>query len=167
MEIIKTLSPLDYGFILVLVLSMLFGVIRGFIQVAMSLAGWFVGLTAAHFLANFLVPYLTSTGLGETPRYALAFVVVFAIALMAWSILTLVLKNAINSVGLGGLDRLLGAIAGLARGVVIVISLTVLISISPAEQSETWQASKAVKMSKDAAHSIKPILPPTLAALIP
>jgi len=140
---------------------------RGFIQVAMSLAGWFVGLAAAHFLANFLVPYLTSTGLGETPRYALAFVVVFAIALMAWSILTLVLKNAVNSVGLGGLDRLLGAIAGLARGVVIVISLTVLISISPAEQSETWQASKAVKMSKDAAQSIKPILPPTLAALIP
>ncbi len=167
MELLTTLGPLDYGFITVLVLSMLHGAARGFVQVAMSLAGWFVGLVAAHFLASFLVPYLTSTGLGETPRYALAFVVVFVIALIAWSIVTMIVKQAISGVGLAGLDRLLGAVAGLARGVVIVVSLTVLISLSPADQSVTWQASTTVKMAKGAAQSLKPMLPTTIAALIP
>ena len=166
MELLTTLGPLDYGFLIILVLSMLLGMARGFVQVAMSLAGWFVGLTAAHFLAEFLVPYLESTGLGETPRYALAFIVVFVIALIAWSIMTALLKQAVNNVGMGGLDRVLGAVAGLARGIVIVVTATTLISLSPADQSTTWQASTAVKMAKSAALSVKPVLPPTIATVI-
>ena len=166
-ETFKLLGPLDYIFIAVLLLSIFLGTIRGFVQVAMSLAGWFVGLAAAHFLASFLVPYLGSTGLGETPRYALAFVVVFVIAIVAWGIITMMIKQAVSSVGLGWLDRLLGGVAGLARGLVIVISLTLLISLSPANQSVTWQNSPAVKMAKAGASSLKPILPSRIADLIP
>ena len=52
MEILKTLGPIDYGFLAVLGISMLFGAMRGFIHVAMSLAGWFVALIAANFPLN-------------------------------------------------------------------------------------------------------------------
>ncbi len=166
MELLTALGPLDYGFLLVLLISMLLGVARGFVHVAMSLAGWVVALVASHFLANFLVPYLTSTGLGETPRYALAFVIVFIIALVIWSLVTIMIKQAVSSVGLGGIDRLLGGVFGIARGLVILMSLTVLISVTPADQSETWQNSVAVKMSKAAAHALKPILPANISALV-
>jgi membrane protein required for colicin V production len=113
------------------------------------------------------VPYLMPTGLGETPRYALAFVVVFVIALITWSLVTIMVKQAVSSVGLGGIDRLLGGVFGIVRGLVILISLTVLISATPADQSETWQNSTAVKMTKAAAHSLKPLLPTSISALVP
>lgn len=167
MEILATLGPLDYGFFVVLLLSILLGAARGFVHVAMSLAGWVVALAASHFLASFLAPYLMPTGLGETPRYALAFAVVFIIALIAWSIVTMLMKQAVSGVGLGGLDRVLGGIFGLARGAVIVILLTVLVSSTPADQSETWKNSTAVKMTKAAAHALKPLLPATISALVP
>jgi membrane protein required for colicin V production len=89
------------------------------------------------------------------------------IAIVAWGIVTMMVKQAVSSVGLGWLDRLLGAFAGLARGLVIVISLTLLINLSPANQSQTWQTSPAVKMAKTGAASLKPILPSSVAGLIP
>jgi membrane protein required for colicin V production len=165
--IMDTLGPLDYGYVVLLLLSVLLGAVRGFVHVTMSLAGWFVALAASHYLASFLSPYLMATGLGETPRYALAFVVVFVITLIIWSLVAMLIKQAVSKVGLGGIDRLLGAVFGFARGAVIAISLTVLVSLTPADQSETWQHSVAVKMTKSAAHSLKPMLPSTISALVP
>jgi membrane protein required for colicin V production len=167
MDIIKTLSPLDYGFLAVLGISMLLGAAKGFIHVVMSLAGWFVALIAAHYLADFLSPYLTSTGFGDTARYVLAFVITFVIALVAWGIVTMMIKQAVSSIGLGGLDRLLGGAIGLLRGAVILISITVLVSNTPADQSTSWQNSTAVKMSKAAAAASKPFLPAKIAAIVP
>ena len=166
-DTLSLLGPLDYGYLVLLLLSMLLGAARGFIHVTMSLAGWFVALAASHYLANFLSPYLEVTTLGETPRYALAFVVVFVIALIVWSIVTMLVKQAVSGVGLGGLDRLLGGVFGLVRGAVIAITLTALVSATPADQSPTWQNSLAVKMSKAAAHALKPLLPATISALVP
>jgi membrane protein required for colicin V production len=162
-----TLGPLDYGYVILLLLSVMLGAVRGFVHVTMSLVGWFVALAASHYLTSFLSPYLMTTGLGETPRYALAFVVVFVITLIVWSLVAILIKQAVSKVGLGSIDRLLGAVFGLVRGVIIAISLTVLVSITPVDQSETWQHSAAVKMMKSAAHSLKPMLPPTLSALVP
>jgi membrane protein required for colicin V production len=167
MDIIKTLGPLDYGFLVVLGISMLLGAAKGFIHVVMSLAGWFVALIAAHYSADFLSPYLASTGLGDTPRYVLAFVIAFVIALVAWGIITMMVKQAASSIGLGGLDRLMGAGIGLVRGAVILISITVLVSITPADQSPTWQNSVAVKMAKAAASASKAYLPAKIAAIVP
>jgi membrane protein required for colicin V production len=167
MDIIKTLGPLDYGFLVVLGLSLLLGAVKGFVHVAMSLAGWFVALMAAHFFADWLSPYLAATGLGETPRYALAFIVLFIIALVTWSLVTMMVKQAVNRIGFASLDHLLGAGLGLVRGAVIVISLTVVVSLTPADQSTTWQSSAAVKMAKTAAAASKPFLPAKFAALVP
>jgi membrane protein required for colicin V production len=167
MDIIKTLGPLDYGFLAVLGISMLLGAAKGFIHVVMSLAGWFAALIAAHYLADLLSPYLTSTGLGDTSRYVLAFVIAFVIALIAWGIVTVMIKQAVSGIGLGGLDRLLGVAIGLVRGAVILISLTVLVSVTPADQSITWQNSIAVKMTKAAAQASKPFLPAKIAAIVP
>ncbi len=167
MDIIKTLGPLDYGFLVVLGLSMLLGAVKGFIHVTMSLAGWFVALMAAHFFADLLSPHLAATGLGETPRYALAFIVLFLIVLVTWSIVTMVVKKAANRVGLASLDHWLGAGMGLVRGAVLVVSLTTLVSLTPADQSMVWQGSAAVKMAKAAATASKSILPAKIAALVP
>jgi membrane protein required for colicin V production len=160
------LTALDWIFLGALLLSCIIGLWRGFIQEAMSLAGWFAALGAAYALADWFVPMLTSTGLGEATRYALAFGLLFVGTLIVWSMLTAFIKKAVGAIGLGALDRLLGGLFGIVRGAVILVTLTLFVSLTPVDHSEFWQTSKAVSVSKDAAQTLKPLLPASVAAFI-
>jgi membrane protein required for colicin V production len=160
------LTVLDCIFLGALLLSCIVGVWRGFVQEAMSLAGWFVALAAAFALANPLQSHLTSTGLGDTTRYALAFGLVFVLMLILWGFLTALIKKLMASVGLEPLDRALGGFFGILRGAVILTTLTLLLGFTPIQNTEFWQTSKAVAAAKGAAQTLKPILPASVAAFI-
>lgn len=160
-------TTLDWIFIALLLISALLGLWRGFIEEVMSLGGWFVSGLAALYLADVLSPHLAMTGLSDTLRYCLAFALIFIVTMLTWTMLTSAIKNAIGAVGLGTLDRLLGAGFGLLRGVLILTVLTVLISYTPVQATEFWQTSEAVKLSLKTAQSLKTYLPPLIAGLIP
>jgi membrane protein required for colicin V production len=161
------LTTLDWIFIALLGLSVVLGFWRGVIWEVMSLGGWFVAGFAAIYGSDFLSPHLSMTGLSDTLRYALAFLLIFIAALIVWSMLTSVIKNAVGAIGLGALDRLLGGIFGLGRGALILTFAVSLISYTPVDSAEFWQTSTAVKLCKAAAQSLKPYLPARTAGLIP
>lgn len=161
------LTTLDWIFIALLGLSVVLGLWRGVIWEVMSLAGWFVAGFAAIYGSDLLSPHLSMTGLSDTLRYALAFVLIFITALIVWGMLTSVIKNAVGAIGLGALDRLLGGFFGLGRAALILMFAVILISHTPINSAEFWQASNAVKTSKQAAQMLKPYLPSSVAGLIP
>jgi membrane protein required for colicin V production len=160
------INTLDCIFLAALVLSCLVGVWRGFVQEAMSLAGWFVALGAASGLSDGLAPLLTSTGFGQSTCYALAFVLIFIAALILWGLLTALIKKMMASVGLAPLDRALGGLFGVLRGVVILTTLTLLLGMTPLKNTDFWQSSLAVGAAKAIATTLKPILPASVAGLI-
>jgi membrane protein required for colicin V production len=160
-------TTLDWIFIALLGLSVVLGFWRGVIWEVMSLGGWFVAGFAAIYGADYLSPYLSMTGLSDTMRYALACFLIFIAALILWSILTSLIKNAVGAIGLGALDRLLGGIFGLGRGALILTFAVSLISYTPVDGVEFWQTSNAVKACKQAAQMLKPYLPASAAGLIP
>jgi membrane protein required for colicin V production len=161
------LTTLDWILVVLLLLSAVLGLWRGLIEEVMSLGGWFISGLAGLYLADSLSPHLAMTGLSDTLRYGLAFVLIFITTLIVWSMLTAVIKKAIGAVGLGALDRLLGAAFGLLRGALILIVLTVLISYSPIQATDFWQTSNGVRLGLSAAQSLKPYAPAVLAGLIP
>jgi membrane protein required for colicin V production len=159
-------NTIDDIFIALLVLSCILGIWRGLVQEAMSLAGWFLALFAAYGLADYLAPYLAMTGFSETTRYGLAFILIFIAALFAWGIITVLIKKIIGAVGLRPIDRALGGIFGLVRGIVILISVTLFMSQTPIDHTEVWQNSFAIQTCKAAAHALKPFLSPSVSAFI-
>lgn len=161
------LTTLDWIFVALLGLSVVLGFWRGVIWEVMSLAGWFVAALASVYASDALSPHLTMTGLSDSLRYALAFLLIFIATLILWGVLTSLIKNAVGAVGLGALDRLLGGLFGIARGALILIFAVTLISYTPLDNAEFWQTSNAVKLCKQTAQTLKPYLPASAAGLIP
>lgn len=161
------LTTLDWIFLGLLLLSALLGLWRGFVLEVMSLGGWVVAGISAMYLSDYLSPHLVMTKLSDTPRYALAFAIIFIVTLIVWGILTNMVKNAIGAMGLGTLDRLLGALFGVIRGGMLLVLAALLISHTPIEQTDFWQTSHAPAWCTQIAQSLKPYAPSALARFIP
>ena len=102
--------------------------------------------------------------LWHTPilRFALlwaGFVVVFVAVLVATVLVSWVVKKLISAVGLGPLDRLLGSLFGLMRGVVILLAVTVLVGMTPMRETEAWKQAQGSQWLQQFLHVLKPVLP--------
>jgi membrane protein required for colicin V production len=118
-----------------LVFSVTAAALEGFFFEAFKLAGLVVGYLLAAWqyqrLANWFAPYLKSPWLGEIAGFLIIFFAVLIVAGLAGSIARWAMKKA----GLSSIDRLLGAVLGLLRGVLVVaIVLTAVAAFSPPAQ---------------------------------
>jgi len=112
---------------LVIVLSALLAYSRGLVREALAIAGWIVaGLLAFMFAPQVepLVKEVPVVGdfIADSCELSMigAFAVVFAVALIAASLITPVFSSLVQRSALGGLDQGLGFLFGVARGVLLV-----------------------------------------------
>jgi len=114
------LNWVDTLVLLVVALSAMIAFARGFISEVLGIAAW----VGAFFIANAGAPMLRPsmrTWLGN-PDIAdpAAYAAVFLVGLIVLSIITGMVGGAVRNSVLGGLDRTLGIVFGLARGLVIL-----------------------------------------------
>ena len=128
-----------------------------------SLLGWVIAFLAANLLAGPLGPAMPQAIPTPELRVAAAFVAVFAGALIVTSLAGLLLSKIVKAVGLGGLDRLLGAAFGAARAVLIVLAAALLAGLTSAPRQPFWRDSASGPLLAHAADALKPLLPQTLA----
>ena len=96
-------------------------------------------------------------------RVAAAFMAVFALSLVVTSLAGLLISKIVSAVGLGGVDRLLGAVFGIARGVLIVLAATLLAGLTSAPRQAFWTDSASGTLLVQAALAFKPLLPQSFA----
>src|SRR5271154_5213395 len=112
---------LDYAVIGVFAASLAVGAWRGLVREVVSILGWVIAFLAANLFAGPLGAAMPQAIPTPELRVAAAFVAVFACSLIVTSLVGLLLAKIVNAAGLGGLDRLLGALFGAARGALIVL----------------------------------------------
>lgn len=114
------MNALDILIIGVIVLSGLLAFARGFVREALSIAGW-LGATAASIYA---LPFARPIAERFLPKGAVAEAaaagIIFVITLVVLSILTGGISRQVRGSSLSALDRTLGLIFGLMRGVLLV-----------------------------------------------
>lgn len=133
------LTWIDALFLAVLALSMLAGFMRGFVREALGLAAWVVALLVARVLAEPVADLMSGFIDSFDARLVLAFIlVIFAVILLCGIVIRLV-HAAVEWVGMGLLNRFAGAAFGLARGAVILLVATVLITLTPLAELQAWQ----------------------------
>ena len=132
------MTTVDYILIAIVLVSMLFGAIRGFLRESVALLGWLVGLWLAWRYAPLLQPYLGGSLVGtELQEWVARIILLLAAVLAAWIIGSL-LGYLVQRSGLTlGVDRILGAVFGLVRGAVIV-GFAVMLAQAALMQDETW-----------------------------
>ncbi|CAO1664991.1 Colicin V production protein [Halomonas sp. NYA30] len=133
------LTWIDAVFLAVLALSMLAGFVRGFVREALGLAAWVVALMVARVLAEPVAELMSGFIESFDARLVLAFVlVIFAVILLCGIVIRLV-HAAVEWVGMGLLNRVAGAAFGVARGAVVLLVATVLITLTPLSELQAWQ----------------------------
>jgi membrane protein required for colicin V production len=124
--------------------SALLGLIRGLVGTLVSTAAWLLagwvafefGGRAAFWLSDDGKPTMTELFGG----YALSFVVVMVVVALVGALA----KSMVRSVGLSGVDRMLGAGLGLLRGAFLACILVLLMGFTPLPREPSWRQSSVL-----------------------
>ena len=116
-------SYLDLGLLAVILISALLAMLRGFTREILAIASWIAAAAAGVYLHPFLVPYLKPYSLFAKDWIAAlaAGTIIFFVALILVSIITVNLSDAVLDSKVGALDRSLGFLFGAARGFILCV----------------------------------------------
>jgi len=129
----------DYGVLLVIGISALVAVLRGFVREILSLVSWVAAFVAASAFSAQVVPFLPEAIPNDSWRMLAAFVLVFGATLLAMVVITLAIVELVRAVGLGFIDRVFGLMFGLARGVLIVVTAVLLAGLTRLPEQPGWR----------------------------
>jgi membrane protein required for colicin V production len=135
----------DYAILGVIVISILVGAIRGFIKEAFSLAVWAAAFLVAFQYSGALAVQLENHIELPSARTSLAFAGLFLAVLLVGGLLTFLIGILVEKTGLSGTDRLLGAVFGGVRGVILVLFLMLVAGLTPVPQDSWWQQSRTIQ----------------------
>ena len=161
------MPTLDCIFLAVLLVSFLVGAWRGLVYEILSLANWIAAFVLAQLFAPAAAHWLPMEGGTELVRYGVGFVLVFIATLFIGSMLAFLIRKVVAAVGLRPIDRVLGAVFGLVRGVVVLLALTVVVGMTPVHSAVWWTEATGVQASTKALQTLKPVLPEEFGKYLP
>jgi membrane protein required for colicin V production len=137
------MTPFDVCVLIVLTLSFLYSLFKGFIREIFALIAYVGGYAVAVKFHNDLAKTLSGTISNETVAKVAAFVIIYVATMIAVKILGNIIRKFFQeAAGLSGMDRFLGAMVGLAKGVVILVVLMVPLSYFPDFYKKAVEGSK-------------------------
>ena len=114
------MTPADWLIIAVILLNVMLAAMHGFFAEALSMAGLVVGYVVAAWqyqtLAEWLLKFLNSELLAEI----FGFLIIFFVILTFFGLAGRLARRLMKEAGLSFFDRFLGALLGVAKGVLLV-----------------------------------------------
>jgi membrane protein required for colicin V production len=156
----------DYAVLAILAVSVLMSLLHGLVRELLALASWIIAFMAAQWLAVDVAPLLPAALSNPSLRLLAAFVVIFLTVLVSMSLLAIFLSRLVKSAGLGGADRMLGAVFGLVRGLAIVTAVVLLAGLTALPRQQEWQRAVLIPPLQALASMVKVWLPYDLAKRI-
>lgn len=161
-----TVTVFDYVVLGAVVVSLLIGVWRGVVSEILALVAWVAAFLAARTWA-FRVSELVTFGLVDPIwRQAAGFVAIFITVLILFALARWLASLFLKAVGLAPLDRVLGALFGIARGILVVWVVVLLAGLTALPQQQWWRQAVLAPPLETAVLAAKPWLPPDLAKRI-
>lgn len=164
---LEALPLLDWVCLAVVLVSMLVGAWRGLVVEVLSVVSWLAAFVLAQWFAPDMAALLPMAGAAESVRYAAGFVVVFVATLFAGALVGFLVSKLMSAVGLGAINRMLGALFGVLRAIVLILAATVVVGMTPFKASDTWQASAGARWATAALEILKPVLPQEFGKYLP
>ena len=124
---------IDIIFVILTVLMIIHGFIRGFVTELFSWASLAIGILAAVFLHPPVAEFVRDNfmpGVNYLPEI-LSFIVIFIAGMVVCKLLEQIFRNVITGANLGGLDKILGAVFGFVEGVAIAGLIIFVLSVQP------------------------------------
>ena len=136
----------DIVILAVMAISLVFGLFRGLLRELLSLVSWVLAFWIAYRYSANVAEIIDRALQNPTLSQAVSAVLVFVIALVALMVLTSLIAKVFKATGLAGIDRILGGLFGLGRGVVILLVALILASHTGAVEQDWYNASAMIPM---------------------
>jgi membrane protein required for colicin V production len=149
----------DLALIAVVVASTLFAFARGIVRELIALATWVVGVVAALQYAESVAGWFARLDLAPPVKHAVAFALILIVVMIAGAVVSRLLSGVVKTIGLGFVDRSLGAVFGVARGVATVVIFALVAGVTDLPKRDWWQNATLGRPLAEAALSLKPYLP--------
>lgn len=159
------MTAFDYGVIAILLASLVLGLWRGLIGEVLALLAWVLAGLAAWQLGpevGALITAIADPGLRVLAGYAAVFVGV----LIVLALVRLAVRGLLKALGLTAVDRVLGVVFGVARGLLIVFILVAIGGMTSLPKEVWWRNASLSQPLETAVLASKPWLPPEAAKRI-
>lgn len=154
------MTGFDILLVAIIVASTLLALVHGFIKEIISIVAWVLGVGFALLFTNIVGHWLPENLFGFPHlRYVVAFVGILIVVLLAGATLSALLKSGAKAIGLGALDRVMGGLFGVARGVLIAMVLVLVISSTTYAREAWYQQSMMVPHLRIGAELVRAQLP--------
>lgn len=155
---------IDYLIIGIILISSLASLMRGLIKEVLSFIAWIVAFWVALRFSHQVVQWFPSSfSIPPSIQLAITFFLLLLSTLVLAAITNSFLGKLVETVGLTGVDNVLGAFFGFFRGVAIVTILVLFAGMTPIPQDPWWQSSKLIGYFQDLAIWTQSFIPPDIA----
>ena len=149
----------DYAVLTVISVSVLVGLWRGVVSEILALAAWIVAFLVARVVAADIAGLLAGQIAEPGMRLAVAYVLVFVGVLLVFAMARMLISLFLKAVGLGLLDRLLGAAFGVLRGILVVLAAVLVAGMTPLPKAVWWRDAMLAPPLETVIIAAKPWLP--------
>lgn len=132
---------IDYAILIIIGVSTLISLVRGFVKEAVSLVIWIGAFFVASTFYQELSTYLTNIN-DPMLRNAAAIAILFVLTLILGALVNYLIGQLVSKTGLSGTDRVLGLAFGALRGCLVVSAVLFFMdAFTPAPSTNWWQSS--------------------------
>jgi len=156
------INAVDIVVLVTLFLSGVLATFRGATREIMGLAGWFVAIVGSRFLQPLTTDLISDYINNDSVAEIVGFIAPFISIVFIWFILANIISPGLKKIAFGALDRPLGFIFGILRGVIIiaVIYMTaLLVTRNEAALPETVLNSTSIEPTRIVARMMARITP--------
>ncbi|MDF2372311.1 MAG: CvpA family protein [Rhizobiaceae bacterium] len=140
------ITILDGILVGVTLFSAVLAMVRGFSREVLSVASWIAAAAAAYTFYPLLVPIIMDYVSSENIATVVSAGIIFLVALIVVSVLTMRIADFVIDSRIGALDRTLGFLFGAARGILLVAVAVLFFNwLVAGPQQPTWVANAKSK----------------------
>ncbi|MBS0321227.1 MAG: CvpA family protein [Proteobacteria bacterium] len=142
--------------------SALLALIHGIVKEIIGLVAWILGIGFALLFSGTVGAWFPARLFGSAPhiRYVVAFVLILVAVLIVGGLLSTLLKSGLKAIGLGPVDRILGGLFGVARGIIIAMVVVLVMASTAWAQEPWWRQSVLVPHLIYGSRIVRAALPP-------
>ncbi|MEM6986799.1 MAG: CvpA family protein [Pseudomonadota bacterium] len=161
LELIHPFNYADVFIICVIIISMLISMRHGFVQESISLGSLVLAFVVAMLYTEraaeqFLIPRIENAQVA----YVIAGVALFVATVMSGAAINYIVSSFFKHGPLRSADRLLGAMFGMARGVLIVMVLIIALAMTDTPRERWWNTSQLISQIQPASAWLVQQMPP-------
>ena len=133
------MTVFDYAVLTIIGLSVILSMMRGLVKEVLSILGWVAAVYVGRTYTGELLPMMPLDIPTDSLRILAAFLVLFLATLLLSTLLAIAISAVFKKIGLGWLDRMLGAIFGVFKGLLIVCVLVFLAGLTELPKDARWK----------------------------